>query len=219
MARIIKTLIIFVFLTLMTATPAKALMADVFEVNDSQAKPVKILRGEIYRQSFLSTSDSFGIIAVKFSNNNRINQDVLTFRIKEENDQDWFYENQYKTDQFQNNQFFTFGFPKLDNVQGKTFVFEIESMLGLKDDSVSLFLTSSDSYQEGKLWKDNQEEEKDMVFRLIKEEPAKKLIVQDLQSKLKEDPKFFIFWLSLIFLTILIIVFLTKNYQGEKKKS
>jgi hypothetical protein len=218
MARIIKTLIIFIFLALMAATPTRALMADVFEVNHSQAKPVRILKGEVYQQSFLSTADSFGIIAVKFSNNNKINQDLLTFRIKEENDKDWFYENQYKTDQFQNNQFFTFGFPKIDNAQGKTFVFEIESRLGLEDDSVSLFLTPNDSYQEGQLWRDNQEQEKDMVFKLIKEEPAKKLIIQDLQLKLKEDPKFFVFWLSLIFLTTLMIVFLAKNYQSEKKK-
>jgi hypothetical protein len=195
MARIIKTLIIFIFLALMAANPARALMADVFEVNHSQAKPVRILKGEVYQQSFLSTADSFGIIAVKFSNNNKINQDVLTFRIKEENDKDWFYENQYKTDQFQNNQFFTFGFPKINDTQGKTFVFEIESLVGTEDDSVSVFLTP----------------EKDLVFKLIKEEPAKKLIIQDLQLRFRQDPLFFYFWLSIITVTAFAVIILAKK--------
>jgi len=195
MARIIKTLIIFIFLALMAATPTRALMADVFEVNHSQAKPVRILKGEVYQQSFLSTADSFGIIAVKFSNNNKINQDVLTFRIKEENDKDWFYENQYKTDQFQNNQFFTFGFPKINDTQGKTFVFEIESLVGTEDDSVSVFLTP----------------EKDLVFKLIKEEPAKKLIIQDLQLRFRQDPLFFYFWLSIITVTAFAVIILAKK--------
>ena len=195
MARIIKTLIIFIFLAFITAMPVKALMADVFEVNHSQAKPVRVLKGEIYRQSFLSTTDSFGIIAVKFSNNNKINQDVLTFRIKEENDKDWFYENQYKTDQFQDNQFFTFGFPKINNTQGKAFVFEIESLAGAEDDSVSVFLTP----------------EKDLVFKLIKEEPAKKLIIQDLQSRFRQDPLFFYFWLSIITVMAFAVIILAKK--------
>jgi hypothetical protein len=195
MARISKILISFIFLAFMAANPARALMADVFEVNHSQAKPTRILKGEVYQQSFLSTTDSFGIIAVKFSNNDKINQDVLTFRIKEENDKDWFYENRYKTDQFQNNQFFTFGFPKIDNAQGKTFVFEIESLAGTEDDSVSVYLTPG----------------KDLVFKLIKEEPAKKLIIQDLQLRFRQDPLFFYFWLSIITITAFAVIILAKK--------
>lgn len=198
--------------------PVKALMADVFEVNQEKTTSVKILKGEVYKQSFLSTSDSFGIVGVKFSNNNKINNDVLTFRIKEEGEESWFYENQYKTDQFQNNSFFTFGFPIINNAQGKYFIFEIESLSGGEDDSVSVFLTSNDIYREGQLWKDNQEEEKDLVFKVVKEEPAKKLIIQDFQLRLKEDTGFFIFWLFLTIFTILAIVFLAKNRQNEKRE-
>jgi len=218
MARIIKSLFILVFLFLIAPVPARALMADVFEVNQAKATPVRILKGEVYRQSFLSTTDSFGIVAVKFSNNNKINEDILVFRIREATEKNWFYENQYKTDQFQNNKFFTFGFPKITATQGKTFVFEIESLAGSEDDSVSLFLTPENIYQDGQLWKDGQKEEKDLVFKLIKEEPAKKLILQDFQLRLKEDPKFFVFWLALIILMVLMVVVLAKNPQAEKKK-
>jgi len=218
MVKIIKSLFILIFLFLIAPTPARALMADVFEVNQAKATPVKILKGEVYRQSFLSTADSFGIVAVKFSNNNKINQDVLTFRVKGAAEENWFYENQYKTDQFQNNSFFTFGFPKINVAEGKIFIFEIESLAGTEDDSVSLFLTSDDIYQDGQLWKDGQKEAKDLVFKLIKEEPAKKLILQDFQLSLKEDPKFFVFWLALIILMVLVVVVLAKNHQNEKKK-
>ncbi len=202
MARIIKAFFILIFLSFIIPAPVKALMADVFEVNDNKAIPIRILKGDVYRQEFLSPVDSFGIIAVKFSNNEKINQDSLIFRIKEVDEKDWYYENQYKTDQFQNNHFFTFGFPKITGALNKSFVFEIESLAGVEDDSVSIFLTPK----------------KDLVFKLIKEEPAKKLIIHDFQLHLRQDPKFFVFWLSLIILMVLVVVVLAKNYRTDKKK-
>lgn len=203
MARIIKILAIFIFLSFLTALPVKALMADVFEVNNSQAKPIRILKGDIYQQEFLSPAESFGIIAVKFSNNNKINQDSLIFRIKEIDEKDWFYENHYKTDQFQNNQFFTFGFPKITEATNQKFVFEIESIAGTNEDSVSIFLTP----------------DKDVVFKLIKEEPAKKLISQDLRARFEQDRLFFLTWLAIMIVTAILVFILAKNYQtGIKKK-
>jgi len=195
MAKIIKTFFILIFLFFITVMPVKALMADVFEVNQEKTTSVKILKGEVYKQSFLSTSDSFGIVGVKFSNNNKINNDVLTFRIKEEGEESWFYENHYKTDQFQNNQFFTFGFPKITEATNQKFVFEIESIAGTNEDSVSIFLTS----------------DKDVVFKLIKEEPAKKLISQDLKIRFEQDRLFFLAWLSIIVVTTILVFILSKK--------
>jgi hypothetical protein len=62
----------------------------------------------------------------------------LEFRIKEDKASDWYYVNEYKTDQFQDEQFFPFGFPKIKDSIGKDYLFEIESLYGDSQNAVSL---------------------------------------------------------------------------------
>lgn len=100
-------------------------------------KNSEILNGEKIVGKFTANNDYLGIVAVRFFNNNRINDDSVIFRIKEEG-QDWFYENTYKTDQFQPNDLFPFGFPILPHSNGKTYIFEIESVGGIPGNAISL---------------------------------------------------------------------------------
>jgi len=79
-----------------------------------------------------------GIVAVRFNTYFRINSDSVKFRIKEQGSSKWYYENVYKVDQFQPNDYFTFGLPIISNSKGKTYDFEIESVKGVKYDAVAI---------------------------------------------------------------------------------
>jgi len=95
-------------------------------------------RGDIAAAVITADDNNFGIVAVKFDTHDRVNDDVLEFRIKEEKASDWYYVNEYKTDQFQDEQFFPFGFPKIKDSIGKNYLFEIESLYGDSQNAVSL---------------------------------------------------------------------------------
>lgn len=95
-------------------------------------------KGEIIRGQFTANNNNMGIISVRFNTFNRINDDVVIFRLKEKQSARWFYEHKYKVDQFQPNQLFTFGFPIITDSQGKTHVFEVESTKGENRNAVAL---------------------------------------------------------------------------------
>ena len=65
---------------------------------------------------------------VKFNTFDQINLESLIFRIREKNSTDWYYQNKYKTDQINKEIFFPFGFPIIENSQGKVYEIEIESL-------------------------------------------------------------------------------------------
>ncbi len=87
---------------------------------------------------FKSKENNLGIVAVRFNTFGRINNDIVIFRIKESNNDSWYYEGKYKVDQFQPNGLFTFGFPRIPNSENKSYLFEIESTKGEKGDAVAL---------------------------------------------------------------------------------
>lgn len=96
-----------------------------------------LARGKI-TSKFKAKDNNLGIVAVRFNTHFRINNDTVIFRIRELGKTNWFYENRYKVDQFQPNQFFTFGLPIIDNSEGRVYEFEIESIKGKINDAVAL---------------------------------------------------------------------------------
>lgn len=88
----------------------------------------ELLEGEKLKNEFISEENNLGIVLVRFYNFARISTDLVIFRIKEKGQKDWYYENKYKVKQFQANQYFAFGFPKIVDAKGKTFFLEIESV-------------------------------------------------------------------------------------------
>jgi hypothetical protein len=101
-------------------------------------KSGEILAGEKITSEFKAIDDNLGMVAVRFATFNRINSDVIIFRVKEKWAQDWYYENKYKVDQFQPFQLFPFGFPIIQNSKDKIYQFEIESTKGMLGDAVSI---------------------------------------------------------------------------------
>jgi hypothetical protein len=53
----------------------------------------------------------------------------IVFRIKEEEEKDYFYENTYELNQYWETNYFLFGFPVQKDSEGKNYIFEIEKVL------------------------------------------------------------------------------------------
>ncbi|MFA5828066.1 MAG: hypothetical protein WC841_01705 [Candidatus Shapirobacteria bacterium] len=103
----------------------------------------ELLKGVKVSEEFAAKNNNLGIVAVKFDTHGRINDDYLQFRIKEIGSGDWYYSNKYKVDQFQNNQYFPFGFPGIKDSKNKKYQIEIESLDGVNGNSVQMVAKGS----------------------------------------------------------------------------
>jgi hypothetical protein len=104
-------------------------------------KTDELLAKQKVSAKFKAKENNLGIISVRFKTFRRINNDKVIFRLKEVGRKDWFYQHTYKVDQFQDNDYFTFGFPIILDSEGKTYYYEIESTKGKKGDAVSISTT------------------------------------------------------------------------------
>jgi len=91
---------------------------------------------------FRAIANNLGIVSVRFKTYGRINNDEVVFRLREEGKKNWYYDHTYRVDQFQDDDYFTFGLPIISNSEGKTYYFEIESTKGKRGDAVSISATS-----------------------------------------------------------------------------
>lgn len=98
----------------------------------------ELLKRQKIRGEFVAKENNLGIVAVRFNTFNRINDDSVVFSIKQKNLNSWYYQNKYKVDQFQPEDFFAFGFPVINNSKDKVYQFEIESTSGKMGNSVAL---------------------------------------------------------------------------------
>ncbi len=98
----------------------------------------EIISGEKSVFKFKASENNLGIVALRINTFGRINNDHLVFRIKKEDEQDWHYENTYLADQFANEELYSFGFPIYANSKGETYVVEIESLHGEKENSIAI---------------------------------------------------------------------------------
>lgn len=97
-----------------------------------------LLKGEKLKGEFTASENNFGILLVKFIQLSAKVSDNIVFRIKEKDKSNWYYENGYKANQFQPDQYFTFGFPPIINSKNNAYVFEIESLSGTYKNGVGL---------------------------------------------------------------------------------
>lgn len=98
----------------------------------------ELRQGIIVSGSFIAKDNYMGTVGVRFETYQRDSDDQLYFRIKESSQKDWYYTGLYNTDQFQNSQFFPFGFPVIKNSQGVEYIFELESVRGSDENFVSV---------------------------------------------------------------------------------
>lgn len=108
------------------------------EVEYSNIEFNELLEGEKLQGKFTATDNYLGQVLIRFYNFKRINPDKVIFRIKEEDSESWYYQSIYKTDQFQPHLLFPFGFPVISYSEGKTYIFEVESLDGQPEQSIGL---------------------------------------------------------------------------------
>ena len=101
-------------------------------------KTGEIHKGDVINASFKAKENNLGIVAVRFNTYIRINSDSLVFSIKQKGNKNWYYTGSYKVDQFQPNDFFTFGFPIINNSKDREYVFQLSSVKGKAGDAVAL---------------------------------------------------------------------------------
>lgn len=108
--------------------------SDIF----THAHTSELHAGDSIAGEFEARNNHLGIVLVRFNTFHRINDDSVVFRIREKGQEDWFYENTYKVDQFQPNEQFTFGMPVISDSKGKEYQFEVESTIGEPENAVAL---------------------------------------------------------------------------------
>jgi hypothetical protein len=98
---------------------------------DFITRPVnQLTQGQKIVGRFTAKENNLGQLAVRFTGNYKEPSDRIVFRFKPENHHQWYYQAEYNTDQFQNNQLFPFGFPLIEQSKGQSYIFEIESLSG-----------------------------------------------------------------------------------------
>jgi len=98
----------------------------------------ELIKGDIVRGKIKSRYSNLGQITIRFNNNHHDSDDIVLFKIKEEGNNDWYYQVKIKTDQFQPQALFPFGFPQIKDSIGKTYVFEVESLNGQQGRGISI---------------------------------------------------------------------------------
>lgn len=129
----------WVFVTLLTTSTSFLSISTFHNIKElTLVQKGELTKGKTVKGVFTATTPNLGIVSVRFNTYERINSDVLLFKIKEKGQQNWYYQNLYKVDQFQPESFFTFGFPVIAKSQGKTFEFELVSTKGEHMDAVAI---------------------------------------------------------------------------------
>jgi len=106
-----------------------------FQKKTDLARP--LLKGEKITAKVRVSENNLGILLVRFVKVGK-GSDTLIFRLKKEGDKKWYYENKYLGEQFQDNKYFTFGFPSIANAKNNVYVLELESLAGTKKNGISL---------------------------------------------------------------------------------
>lgn len=175
----------------------------------------ELLKGQKVSAEFTSQADNLGIVAVRFNTYFRINEDKLVFRLREKGKPKWVYENTYLVNQFQPGQLFTFGFPVIENSEGKSYQFELESIQGKPKDAISLsqqepvFVTKHE-YPKRTLFND-KEKLREFLFK-------KTLVLISDEEFLKNS---FIYLLPLVFYLLFQIIYseeLAASRRETKKR-
>lgn len=97
----------------------------------------KIARGVKVTGRFKGEMNNLGIVAVRFNTFGEVKTGKLTFRIKENSSNKWYYESTYEMQKFTNNDFFPFGFPVIPDSESKEFIVQLEGISG-EEDAVAL---------------------------------------------------------------------------------
>ena len=128
-------LLIFFYEIFVSDSGVKSIYQNIKITNINQKE---LHKGDKVSGEFVAVLNELGVVWIRFNTFGRINSDILTFKIREKGQNNWYYENLYRVDQFQDGKLFPFGFPPITNSLGKDFQFEIISNNGVSKDAVTI---------------------------------------------------------------------------------
>ncbi|MBI5122594.1 hypothetical protein HZA75_01920 [Candidatus Roizmanbacteria bacterium] len=109
-------------------------------IKESGSARKSLLAGEKIIGEIKSSENNFGVLLFRFAQPSGNSTDTVVFRIKEKGKENWYYEKNYETNQFQPDQYFTLGFPPFKNSRDKIYVFEMKSLSGTYKNGIRMSL-------------------------------------------------------------------------------
>lgn len=109
--------------------------------NLTQAPQGLLVKDESIVGELTADENNLGILAIRFAPHRELQydqQDSLMFKIKEKNAQTWLYQRIYGAGGIYELPFYPFGFPKIADSKGKTYIFAITSLKGNNKNALSL---------------------------------------------------------------------------------
>jgi hypothetical protein len=93
---------------------------------------IKIISGNLNKENnisgrFKANDNNLGLIMVRFNVYSPGSEDIITFKIKQEGDLNWYHVNSYRANLLTSGQLLPLGFPVIKNSKGKFYQFEILS--------------------------------------------------------------------------------------------
>lgn len=105
-----------------------------------------LLKGDMVSINFKANYNNLGIIELLINNYSRVNSDHIIFKLREKDSISSIFVGNYDTSIMDEGQFFPFGFPVQSNSKGKSYIIEIISSNGSKNNFVSIS-ENSDSFK------------------------------------------------------------------------
>lgn len=101
------------------------------------------IQGKKIEETFIAQSNNLGIIEIPFNTNNKSINEKIVFRLKEVGEKKWYFQATYDARQVQNDIPFPFGFPVINNSKNKHYIFQLEPLVVISGDFLSLSDTSN----------------------------------------------------------------------------
>jgi len=121
--------------------------------NLNNSNDFKITNGTSIKGVFKANDDYLGIIEIPLGKVPKVKsgkEEIITFKIKEFNKNEWLYENNYKSKLFKSNKYFPFGFIQITDSKNKTYEFEISSLNSDKENAIEIDKNNAKFYSKYK---------------------------------------------------------------------
>jgi hypothetical protein len=180
--------------------PAKtqAVKKVLYSVKSSDSQ-LELSYDESVMQTFRCQPD-IGGIDLKLSGPNDTH---FVFRLKPNNAEDWYFEQEFKNISFANRVVYPIGFPPIEECGEDTWLFELKSLN--QNDSLTAYYNSQDPYPEGEMFiadKQIEANKSDLTFRLSTNvsllEQLKTDFIPEIRHKLIDQSLFWLFYFLLI---------------------
>ncbi|MEK5282080.1 MULTISPECIES: hypothetical protein [Paenibacillus] len=125
----------------------------------------EFIKNSELEQSFYTDQSNLSGISVRLATYMRTNKGSLLIGIREMGSDKNIYENKIQVDSVRDNEMFDFRFPPIKFSKGKIYSIYIKSIDTEPGESITVYKSNEESYENGKLYINGNEQKGDLVFR------------------------------------------------------